>query len=115
MLAMRSTTRLEVLSAKIAPSERAIVDAVARLERGSTSATVRRLLIDAARERLCELTSGGVGSLDDARAEHPMRAGGNPAARRRINLRNAKSRQAGERGDSMQQALNDKILIASLD
>ena len=48
---------LEVISAKIAPAERAVIDAVAKLEHESTSATVRRLLVSAARNRLRELAA----------------------------------------------------------
>jgi hypothetical protein len=55
---MKNGGELVVTSTKLAPAERALVDAAARLEGCTVSAVVRRLLIPAARERVAELATG---------------------------------------------------------
>lgn len=53
---MRSTTRLQVLSAKVSADERAQLDALAQLERTTVSTLTRLLLVAAVRERVRKLT-----------------------------------------------------------
>lgn len=50
-----------VTSTKLEPGERAVVDALAKLEGRKVSAVVRRLIVPAARQRLAELAGEPVG------------------------------------------------------